>query len=84
MSSSINPNQDPFSGSEPGQQGQYGYDGYGQQGYDQQMGAAPHSHNAPQGGNGNIVFPIPESDGGEGTLSIQPDFKDEKNFFKLR
>lgn len=34
MSSSINPNRDPFSESEPGQQGQYGYDGYGQQGYD--------------------------------------------------
>ncbi|SIS38505.1 hypothetical protein SAMN05444817_10193 [Corynebacterium appendicis CIP 107643] len=93
MSSSINPDQDPFSGSEPGQQGQYGYDGYGQQGYDQgygqqgydqQMGAAPYGHNAPQGGNGNIVFPIPESDGDEGTLSIQRDFKDEKKFFKLK
>ena len=48
MSSSINPNRDPFSEQGPGQQGQYGYDGgygqqgygygdgYGQQGYDQQ------------------------------------------------
>ena len=70
MSSSINPNHDPFSGSEPGQQGQYGYDGYGQQGYDQGYGqqgydgygqqgydqqmsaAAPYGQNAPQGGNG--------------------------------
>jgi len=48
------------------------------------MGAAPYGHNAPQGGNGNIVFPIPESDGDEGTLSIQRDFKDEKKFFKLK
>ena len=33
---------------------------------------------------GNIVYPIPEENGDEGTLAIQPDFKEEKKFFALK
>ena len=33
---------------------------------------------------GNIVYPIPEDNGDEGTLAIRLDFKEEKQFFALK
>ncbi len=33
---------------------------------------------------GNIVIPIPEADGGKGTISIQPAVSQEKTFFAVK